>query len=292
MQIQPTADVLAYWITSYVPEKDLFFLTEEQYQSKINKLDALVMPIDEFFSHNTYSQIDYANSYEYWNIKHAKYVIVAESDWLEQQTEEDRVFILSAQVHCERGMTLPVSFIEHLEHIPADYIQEKHVVLQRAMWERMGIFTKEQLLTTMVYEWWDKGDCLNIPESLPTYLRPFANRFGIQQGANCLAAVLYAVTGGNQPGLIHEWIFQDTFLEKLKQCHYQMVESNPPTKQDVIVWQDEQGIIQHAAYCIDENMFFNKHGQTIFNPWKLLSMEQLEKEWGHLKKITYRCLPE
>ncbi len=71
MQIKPTQDVLASWISSYVPTKDLFFLTEEHDQKRANFLDVLVMPSDEFFDHSTYSQINYVNSYEFWNIKNA-----------------------------------------------------------------------------------------------------------------------------------------------------------------------------------------------------------------------------
>ena len=42
MQIKPTPDVLASWISSYVPTKDLFFLTEEHYRKRINYQDVLV----------------------------------------------------------------------------------------------------------------------------------------------------------------------------------------------------------------------------------------------------------
>lgn len=288
MQIKPTSDVLASWITSYVPIKDLFFITEEHFQKLANYLEVLVMPIDEFFCHSTYGHIDYVNSYEYWNIRNAKYVIIAESEWIEQLSKENRQLILSAQVQCQRGLIVPVSFIQHIEDIPADYIYNQQVVLQRAMWEKLNWSTKEQLLTTMVYEWWDRGGCQEIPNFLPSFFHLYVNCFGVQQGANCLAAVLFAITEGKQPWFINEWIYQETFLEKLAQCNYHRVETNNLVERDVIVWQDVNGVIQHAAYYIDENIFFNKHGQTIFNPWKLLTKEQLEQEWGGLKQVTYR----
>ncbi|MEG0386348.1 MAG: hypothetical protein RR642_16530, partial [Solibacillus sp.] len=49
---------------------------------------------------------------------------------------------------------------------------------------------------------------------------------------------------------------------------------------DVLVWIDVTDIIQHAAYHIGQNLFFNKHGQTIFDPWKLLKKEHLYNKWG------------
>ena len=290
MQIKPTTDVLASWISTYVPTKDLFFLTEEHYKKGANYLDVLVMPSDEFFDHSTYRQINYVNSYEYWNIKNAKYVVIAESHWIEQLSKEERQGILAAQVQCERGLVVPASFIQSIDDIPADYIQNEHVVLQRAMWEKLKWSTKEQLLTTMVYEWWDNGECQDIPGFLPSFLQPFANQFSVHQGANCLAAVLFAITEGKQPWFINEWVYQKTFLEKLSQCGYEKVETNDLVARDVIVWQDENEVIQHAAYCINEHLFFNKHGQTMFNPWKLLSKEQLDKEWASYKQVTYRAI--
>lgn len=78
---------------------------------------------------------------------------------------------------------------------------------------------------------------------------------GKNKCTNCLAAVLYAITEGKNPWLIHEWVHQQTFLEKLKQCQYQIVKTNRPNKGDVVIWQDENDNIQHAAYCIEENLF-------------------------------------
>lgn len=293
MQIKPTTEVLASWIESYVPKVDFYFLSKEHYQYYQKDMDysgVLVMPIDEFYAHTTYGQIGYTNSYEYWNIKNANYVIIAQSDWIGQLTEENRQFILSAQVQCERGLVLPASFVENIDEIPASYIQNDHVVLQRAMWESLDRLTKEQLLLTMVYEWWDKGECEGIPSFMPSYLTPFANKFSTKQGANCLAAVLYAVTNGTQPWFIDEWVHQKTFVEKLKQSNYQVVDTIELLPRDVVVWQDDNDVIQHAAFHLQQNLFFNKHGQTYFNPWKLLSKEQLQREWGTLKQVVYRRL--
>lgn len=288
MQIKPTTAVINAWIADYIPEKDLFFLTEEQYKKLTNTFAVIAMPIDEFFNHNTYSQIHYMNSYEYWNIKHAQYVVIAESSWIEQLSNAERKFILAAQLQCGRGMTVPLSFIHNSQDVPVDYIHDGNVILQSAMWKKLSPLTKGQLLEKMVYEWWDKGECKEIPEDSPIFLRKFANTFSTIQGANCLAAVLYAVTEGKFAWIIEEWIHQNTFLEKLKQFNYQNTQIRTLLKGDVVVWQDTNGVIQHAAYCIGEDLFFNKHGQTVFNPWKILSKVQLDKEWNQLNMLTYR----
>lgn len=288
MKIKPTTDIVTSWIKSYVPQRDLFFLSAEDLERKLDLSNVLVMPKDEFYEHSVYQQPDYVNSYEYWNIKNAHYVIVAGSDWIEQLKAEERQFILAAQQKYERGLVVPISFVQNIDQIPKDYIQNEHVILQYQMWEQLDWTCKEQLLTTMVYEWWDNGECEEAPSELPIFLKPYANKFCIQQGANCLAAVLYAISEGKQQWFIDEWVHQKTFVEKLKQYKYQPTNIDHLHTGDVVIWNDENGIIQHAAYCIGQNLFFNKHGQTIFNPWKLLSKDKLYKEWMHLKAVVYR----
>ena len=188
----------------------------------------------------------------------------------------------------ERGLVLPVTFIHEIDKIPSSYVLNGHVIIQRSMWEKLDGSIKEQLLTTMVYEWWDKGECEESPTSLPSFLKPFANTFGHFQGANCLAAVLFSISKGKQEWFIYEWIHQKTFLEKLNQYHYEEYLGEGLDQGDIVIWKDENAIIQHAAYHIGEELYFNKHGQTMFNPWKIISKEQLYKEWEQLTPVKYR----
>ncbi|TQR36969.1 hypothetical protein C7Y47_04455 [Lysinibacillus sphaericus] len=288
MIIKPTKKVLLSWIESYVPERDLFFLSKKHLNHEIDFTDVLLIPTDEFYTHSTYQQLNYVNSYEYWNNKNAQYVIIAEKEWIESLSKEEQQLILALQVPFERGLVLPVKFIKEIEKVPSIYIQNGHVIIQRSMWEGLDETFKEQLLTTMVYEWWDKGECEEPPKSLPSFLKPFANVFGHIQGANCLAAVLFAISKGKQKWFIYEWIYQETFLEQLSQYKYEEFFGEGIHPGDIVIWKDENGIIQHAAYHIDEELYFNKHGQTMFNPWKVLSKEQVYKEWEHLTPVKYR----
>ena len=292
MKIKPTRSVLLSWMDSYVPEKDLFFLSKDHLSYEMDLADVLVMPVDEFYNHSTYGQLQYVNSYEYWNIKNADYVIVAEKEWIERITDEQKQILLDLQVQCGRGLVLPVSFIHAIEKIPSSYVLDGHVILQRSMWERLEDSCEEQLLVTMVYEWWDKGECEEALDLLPGFLKPFANTFGHVQGANCLAAVLFAMSEGKQRWFIHEWIHQKTFLEKLKWYGYEEFLGEGLEQGDIVVWQDDNATIQHAAYHIGGGLYFNKHGQTIFNPWKILSMKRLYGEWEHLTFVKYRRMEQ
>ena len=59
-------------------------------------------------------------------------------------------------------------------------------------------------------------------------------------------------------------------------------------KGDIITWENENGVIKHAAYHIADNLFFNKNGQTFFNPWKITDLSMLNEEWGHYRMEVYR----
>src|SRR5699024_9055505 len=170
--------------------------------------DVLIMPKEEFYNHSTYKQPGYINSYEYWNIKNDDYVIVAEKGWIESIPTEELQLIIGSQVENKRGLVLPVGFINEIEKVPSVYIQNGHVIIQRLMWEGLDESIKKQLLLTVVYEWWDEGECKEPPKSLPDFLKPYANAFSHHQGANCLAAVLFAISEGKQDWFIHEWIHQ------------------------------------------------------------------------------------
>ncbi|QOS78516.1 hypothetical protein JNUCC31_28040 [Paenibacillus sp. JNUCC31] len=288
MKIKPDEKVLFSWMNCYVPEKDLFFLSKEHLDYGIDFTDVLLMPKEEFYNHSTYRQVNYVNGYEYWNIKNADFVIIAEKEWIETIPKDMKRFLLNAQLQMGRGLVFPLSVVDDLADIPDSYLMDGHVVLQRFMWEKLDKSCKAQILTTVVYEWWDKGECEKPPESLPDFLKPHANSFAHSQGANCLAAVLFAISNGKQEWFIYEWLHQKTFLEKLKLYHYEELITEDLHQGDVVTWTDENGIIQHAAYHLGEELYFNKDGQTIFNPWKILSKEQLYREWGHLTIIKYR----
>ncbi|MCJ7843541.1 hypothetical protein MUB24_22230 [Lederbergia sp. NSJ-179] len=287
MKIKPTKDNLQEWTEIYVPEKDLFFLTKDNLK-EIDVSDVLLMPSDEFFNHSTYRQINYVNSYLYWKIKNVHYVIIAEKNWIESISAEEQRLIFNSQMQCGRGLVIPISFVDELEKIPSNYIVNQNIIIQRAMWELLEDAIKEQLLCKMVYEWWDNGDCEDPPSSMPSFLKPFANTFSNRQGANCLAAVLFAVSSGEQEWFIYEWIYQNTFIETLNRYNYEVFSGDGIQKDDVVVWKDKNDVIQHAAYHIGDGLFFNKDGQTIFNPWKILKKEQLYKDWEHLTPMKYR----
>lgn len=53
------------------------------------------------------------------------------------------------------------------------------------------------------------------------------------------AAVLFAISKGQQNWFIYEWIHQQTFIEKLLQYNYKEYLGEPG---DIVIWKDEKGV--------------------------------------------------
>lgn len=291
INIQPSNEQIEQWIRSYVPEKDFYFLKEEDLSYFADELKSvLVIPREEFHNHSTYSQIHLVNSYEYWNIsREAGYVVVSHSDWTSGLTPEKKRILFTTQVKMNRGLILPISAFNNPNAIPVDNIVEDQngnflVVLHYDMWGNLPFNIKEQAIVSYAREW-DSWNCSDIPEQTPSHIKKFANIFPIEAGCNCLSSVLFAIT--EQEWIIKEWVHPQTFLKGLENANYHITQDSM-SDGDVITWEDEAGNIQHASYYLGNHLFFNKNGQTYFNPWRIVDWDELREKWDYLKIKAFR----
>ncbi|MBB4826778.1 hypothetical protein HNO89_004060 [Sporosarcina luteola] len=292
--IRPTPEQLQAWIEAYVPEKDLFFLEAEDISVLQDTLTGtLVFPRNEFFSHSSYNGIQMVNSYTYWTIsKHAGFVMVAPPNWVTTLDPAKRDVLFKRQVELGRGLTGPLSHFSDLGALPQEYVIEvngkQHVIMQRALWGTLSNEAREDLLCTIAQQY-DAWDAKPIPSMLPVHLTPYANTFAATSGANCLAATLFAISTEpeSEEWIINEWVHNHTFAEQLKIASFVKTEDRFEGG-DVVAWVNEEGIIQHAAYCIEGSLFFNKNGQTFFNPWKIVEWTELENNWSRYTPQVYR----
>lgn len=292
--IKPTQQQLDHWIEKYIPEKDLFFLRTNDLSLFKNDLQGtLVFPRAEFFNHSSYNGIQMVNSYMYWMIsKEAELVIVAQPEWINSLSGETRNTLFRLQHELGRGLVGPLSLLPENDSFPKDYILEmngeRFGVLQRAMWMEMPFPTKEEIIrqTAQQYDAWTS---IQAPASTPAQLAKFANTFSTDPGANCLAATLFAISSEHEleEWIIHEWIHGDTFMQKMTQASYTRIDDRFAAG-DAVVWVDENDNVQHASYCIEGQLFFNKNGQTFFNPWKIVDWTELEEEWKRYTPFVYR----
>lgn len=294
VQIQPLQEQMDAWIKNFVPEKDLFFLEEPDLLSFRSDLQStLVMPRDEFFNHSSYNGIQWVNSYMYWNIsKDAQFVLVAQPDWITSLAMSKKEKLFNIQQKLGRGLIGPLSFLSEITAFPKEYIfnvnDEQFVSIQKSMWMKLPTAYQEEIMITYAQQY-DEWTAMAHPAKMPVHLKKYANTFSMEPGANCLAATLYAISADPEKDewKVHEWIHDGTFAEGLKNAGFSPTDEKFQ-KGDVVAWVNESEIIQHAAYCIEDQLFFNKNGQTFFNPWKIVHWDELKEEWKRYTPRIYR----
>ncbi|MCG7379152.1 hypothetical protein MH215_19230 [Paenibacillus sp. ACRSA] len=291
IMVEPSAERIGCWIEGYVPSKDLFFLKKEHLiKLEMYLNDVLILPSKEFFRHSSYNQIQLVNSFEYWKIdKEIQYVLVADPNWLCSLSSEMQKWINHIQLTVHRGLILPISllstpYIFPEEHLVKDH-EEEYVVLHSKLWSELPYKVKVDLLKEYAKKW-DDWNGYALDDSVPSHLQRYANTFPAEGGGNCLAATLFAVS--QQEWILNEWVHPETFAEGLKRAHYVMRDTEELRTGDVVVWMDANDIVQHASYHMGQNLFFNKDGQTFFNPWKVIDWKTLKLEWASYTYKVYR----
>ena len=291
VEIKPTNKQLCNWIEQLVPKRDLYFVEDNDLTMLEGELnEVLVIPVNEFYNHPSYRQIQLANSYTYWDISNkAEFVIVAQPSWITNLSKQSKKHLLKIQLMMGRGLIFPYSFFPPLspiaqEHVVMKVREEQFVILQYEMWNELPLDIKLRVIREYALLW-DSWSSYEVPSYTPNHISRYANRFSDVPGSNCLSATLFAIT--KQDWILDEWIHPETFKKGLEKASF--IETNSEfQKDDVVIWVNENHVIQHAAYHIGDNLFFNKNGQTVFNPWKIIHWNQLNKQWARYKKKIYR----
>jgi hypothetical protein len=291
VKIAPSKEQVRIWIENFVPKIDLFFVEEKDLIMFAEYLsEVLVVPREEFFGHPSYKQIQLINSYTYWKISDkAKFVIVAQPGWITNLPKQKKRDILITQYKMGRGLIFPLSFFPiSANSFAQEYIVEekgeKFFIIQHNIWNELPYKFKEGAIQSYS-QLWDSWDCCDVPEQTPIHIKKYANKFSIESGSNCLSSTLFAVT--EQEWIIGEWIHPKTFLNGLERANFSII-NDEIKKGDVITWVNNEEVVQHATYHIDNNLFFNKDGQTFFNPWKVTHLNEINEEWGKYTTKIYR----
>lgn len=312
--IEIEKDTLNAWIKTF-PAYDLFFFPAKG-ESLMDGLgsNALIMTRKEFSDHNSFNQIDMVNSYQYWNIrKEAVWVCATHPEVMDILDDHQRKTIFKIQKEVNRGLLFEWSFVYSIVHkLSSETVKEiilqqlssylfeyestQYISLQSSLWHRLDDEFKIHFLLQLAEAANDQveieqGQIQAFTEQYP-HLSPFFNLFPSSNGANCLAAVLAGISGktAETNWLISLWVHDDGFLMGLKKHQYEWTPVSAQTlePEDVLVWKNEKGFINHASYYLGNGYFFNKNGQSFFNPWQLVSIEALCGIWGKERIEVYR----
>jgi hypothetical protein len=285
---------LEKWSQIYVPEFDLFYFQnkpEDLPFCKITELkkDALTL--------------DVRTSFLTWSIdKKAKYISMIPNDQFQALPVERKEQIIMEQKLLKRGLVFTVDQVKGLlSDISLSELNdslkilkgtsfEDIVILQKWNWNQLSHRARHSFLVNYAEEWieenaLDKKIRDNYKTRYPE-LYPFIDTFPVKNGPNCFAAVASAIT--SPTSYIDEWMQVDPFMDLLNEYNFYMIESTSIHANDVLVWFNPQNQPVHAAYMLSKEHAFNKHGQTMFNPWQVIQIKELMKAWDDFECRTYR----
>lgn len=245
-------------------DHDLFFLSKaffHKHQSQLS--NCLVLPMKEFLDHSSYSTVHSASNHSLWLIQ-CELVLVAAGGWYEQQSKAMQSALF--QESTRNGSSFsdgqrPIT-IRHQESLSQEEID--------------ALIRRE-----------DEAPCAPWPETLLgwEHLKARHGAFPSCHGANCFAAVLYAISGNEF--ILNEWVHPKTFRLFLENAGYQRVEGADFRAEDVLCFMDE-GELAHACYAVSDTHCFNKNGQTFWEAWSIAGIDSIRKDFEGLTCQLFR----
>lgn len=278
-------DTLRNWGRRLIPEVEWFYFADDYDSLPMESMDSL-----------DYSQvpIDLRTSYATWGIrKNARFYSKVAPELfvsLEKETQDD---IVRQQWELGRGLLFTLEDLCELLQVPTLDIPattldtgEEIILLHRVLWYSLSEKTQFTFLLNYGALWIDeqsiwKGLSAERKQAISNqapHLQRLIDTFSFKNGPNCFAAVATAVT--KNQAYKDQWMQGEDLLLILERAEYSPVDTTEYKQGDVFVWFNQHKHPIHAAYVLTGNYVFNKHGQTMFNPWQILKIEDVLASWG------------
>ena len=284
IKIMPDEAVLNQWIKDFTFDYDVFYLSEDSTELfKDHLKDVTILTKKQFFKHTLANDIKYINHYEFWLMdSEVTHLLIAKAGWFETMPAELRFRLLDLQLKLKRGFIYPEDILSHSKI--DDYTLKNKTILTSRLVDHLTHHEKEAIHFYGVEE---EADNIGVgaKRNTPAHIKAVANSFSTVNGSNCFGAALFAITEDEK--YLTEWVHQDPFLAGLQKNGYEKTPGEN-RKGDVMVWEDDKGTVRHACYYLGNGLYFNKSGQKIYNPWKIVSWRELSDDWNHYNYLIYR----
>ena len=282
MNLSPTQKDIDYWVETFLPPKDIYYLDGSTVLSNLEGTE--ILSAENLLGHPDYGSMAYANTYEYWNLDPAlvKQVLVAPPGWFAALPMPERAVLFHQQVQLKRGMVFGLdvlhshAFRKMIQHAGID----GKLVLNHYLWNRLELNLKQQT-TERVAKYWESFECEPCPEDAPTWVKACANSFVHFEGANSFGAALFAASG--DAAWLEKWIWQEEFIGSLAGLAYQEARRSEPVPGDVTVFYDDSEREAHACYQLSNGLVLNKSGQSKYQALKVIKYAQILEDWKNLR---------
>ncbi|WP_064093435.1 hypothetical protein [Rossellomorea aquimaris] len=279
-----TNETLLKWDDKIIPNEEWFYLYQPIETLSTNVFEELNPPLD------------IRTSYVTWGIKKkARYISKQTPEAFLSLSPQIQHKIVKQQWELDRGLVFKKEDLKGLlectmGEFPSFQLDEgdEVVLLHRLLWDSFDIKKKQNFLKNYSKFWiseesqWNQisENEKNILQSQFHHLHSFFDTFSSNNGPNCFSAVSAAIL--HNVSYLQEWMQASDFLNiLLKEGYYSQKNGRAFKEGDVLVWFNTHSIPIHAAYVLNENFVFNKNGQTIFNPWQLVKIEDVLDRWEH-----------
>ena len=279
--------ILREWGERLIPEEEWFYFIREVHSISMEPLNTL-----------DYSEVglDIRTSYLTWGIstevRYYTRMNYARFESLPKKTQEE---IVAQQWESRRGLLFKKEVLCELFQVPSIHAHvttlptgEDIIHLHRGLWETVSEKSQFTFLLNYGAMWVEEDSIwneLSMREqkhliSHAPHLEEKIDTFPTTNGPNCLAAVAMAIS--NIHSFMDQWMHGEEFLAILQDQEYVTIDTTDLRPGDVLVWFDNSNQPIHAAYAMTESYAFNKHGQTMFNPWQVLKIEDVLSSWSNL----------
>ncbi|MGD6804239.1 hypothetical protein ACQCVK_16460 [Rossellomorea vietnamensis] len=286
--------VLDSWKERFIPENQILFFREAPG----------FIPSEKYLPGTSKSfTLDERTAFATWSVsKEGRYIARIEKDTFLELNEGQRKKVIREQWLLQRGLVFTeeeiIQFLRGAAHTDenlkvlelSSFVDEntemKVFMLQQFLWNMLSSHVQSQFLLNYAELWVDdyaafanlkEPDQQQLTEEYED-LSVFFDTFPSKNGPNCLSAAAAGFSGDKD--IIEEWMMPDRFQALLNYYGYRPIDNVTPEKSDVMVWRDEQNEIMHACFLLNNEYSFNKHGQTMFNPWQVLAVNEVLNTWN------------
>lgn len=267
-RMMPTEEQLLKLEKYFVPETDIYF-----FRDRPNDIDS-VITLEQFKKTVYASDIMYETFYEYWNVlKNTNYVWIDEKNKFLTFDRKKQMRILQQQIDLKRG-----SIVMDTKLSKEKYAIANQYVITNVTWNSLAEQQKKDVIDWMIKDF--DGDMTHNIQ-LPVEFQNVVNCFLPKSGCNCLSFVLYCITKDKE--YLNCWVSDETFLNKIKD--YQAMSHLDYQAGDLILFFQNNRLV-HASYCFNFTYFFNKNGQSAFNPITVKTFDELREEWQECNHIV------
>ncbi|MEH7455546.1 hypothetical protein [Gottfriedia acidiceleris] len=279
-------EVIKAWDQIFVPDVDYFYFEDLPNFVSVNERATVEL------------SLDIKTSYLPWNISaNARYIGIVSKDEFFIWEEEVQKEVLREQIRLNRGyifeldvlqneiVDIPVDVKNALDTFSINIDGKKMITFQDFTWKALPYQVRTSILLYVANMFVDmhsisvKKDLNELKSKYPT-IASLMNTFGKMNGPNCLGAVLAALQTdeGKLSTILNKWVLPPEFYEELKNKDYVKINTSTIQSNDVLVWEKDQNTL-HSCFVLSNGLVFNKQGQTMFNPYQCLPLNDVLNNW-------------